>query len=437
MRAWLAQRLNGGLLKLFSGPAFIFACRMTGAGVTFLTQVLLARWMGASELGVYVLAFSWLTILSTLAVAGLNGSAMRFVGQPLADGNFGAIRGFLRRARQVSVGLSLLVMVGMTGLVLGGQIGEPADRTVYLLAVVALPLYALIVLYAGFANAFAWFGASFTPNNVYRPVAFVLIVAALWLLGQQLDATIVMAVHAVVIAIIGLAVLAWCERAMNRRLPETEPSYDTRLWIRTSIPIMFLILFNTYFPAYTVIVAGSLITSADIAIYNSAFRVALLISFGVMAIDAFFAPQLMRLYAVGDQDGLRRLASRTTRMRFLIALVGVAGFAVLGEWILGFFGEEFVRGYWVLLILGLTQLVQAAAGPAARLLSMTGHQDQGLYISVASLALSAALIWALTVGWGVTGTAVAALVAITLWSGAMRYVVAKELGLRRSLLLGG
>ena len=33
--------------------------------------------------------------------------------------------------------------------------------------------------------------------------------------------------------------------------------------------------------------------------------------------------------------------------------------------------------------------------------------------------------------------AVAALVAITLWSGAMRYVVAKELGLRRSLLLGG
>jgi len=32
---------------------------------------------------------------------------------------------------------------------------------------------------------------------------------------------------------------------------------------------------------------------------------------------------------------------------------------------------------------------------------------------------------------------VAALVAITLWSAGMRYVVAKQLGLRRSLLLGG
>jgi O-antigen/teichoic acid export membrane protein len=236
-----------------------------------------------------------------------------------------------------------------------------------------------------------------------------------------------------VILVIGVAVAVRCERAVSNRIPVAVPTYDSRLWLRTSLPIMFMILFSSYFSAFTVIVAGAILTNEDIAIFNAAFRIALLVSFGVTAIDAYVSPELMRLYAQGEQDALRQLVTRTTRTRFLVALSAVVVFVVAGKWILGFFGPEFVAGYWVLIILGLTQLAQAATGPAARLLSMTGHQDHGLYISVAALLLSAVLIWALALPLGVIGAALAALLAIVAWCAGMNYAVATQLGIRPSL----
>jgi O-antigen/teichoic acid export membrane protein len=421
------------LRNVFRGSAFIFACRLSGAAVTFLTQVVMARWMGAGELGVFVLAFSWVTVLAVLAVAGLNGAAMRFIGQPLATDDFSAIRGFMRRSRQISLGFSLLIAAVMIILARGGYIGDNQYEYVYLLAAAALPFYTLIVHYAGIANAFSWFSISFMPNNVTRPLGFFAAIAAYWYLAGTLDATLSMLLHMLVIMVIGVAVAIRCERAVRKRIPPAEPTFNTRLWLRTSLPIMFMILFSSYFSAFTVIVAGAILTNEDIAIFNAGFRIALLVSFGVTAIDAYVSPELMRLYAQGEQDALRRLVTRTTRIRFLVALGGVVTFVIAGKWILGFFGPEFVAGYWVLIILGLTQLAQAAAGPAARLLSMTGHQDHGLYISVAALLLSAVLIWAFALQLGVIGAALAALIAIVAWCLGMNYAVATQLGIRSSL----
>jgi len=203
------------------------------------------------------------------------------------------------------------------------------------------------------------------------------------------------------------------------------------------LPIMMMILFNSYFPAFTVIVAGAMLSNADIAVYNIGFRIALLVAFGLHAIDSYAAPDIMRLHSKGETRELKQLIDRITRMRFLVALGSVVVFVLLGRWILGFFGEEFTAGYWVLIILGLTQLVQAAVGPVARLLSMTGHQDQGFYISTVSLAIAGVLILLLTPPFGVVGTAVAALLAITVWSIWMSYIVATRLGLRPALISFG
>ena len=65
-----------GFKRVLGGSAFLFLCRIGGAALTFLTQLLLARWMGASELGSYVLAFAWLGLLSAIPVGGYNAAAV-------------------------------------------------------------------------------------------------------------------------------------------------------------------------------------------------------------------------------------------------------------------------------------------------------------------------------------------------------------------------
>lgn len=405
---------------------------MTGAAVTFATQVLLARWMGAEQLGIYTLAFSWLTILAVFSIAGLNGSAIRFIGDPLAKGDFSAITGFLRRSRQITAGLSILIALIMIALVMNGVIGDPDEQAVYLIAFSALPIYSAIVLYSGITNAFSWFATSFMPNNVLRPLLFFFAVAVVWWLTEALDAVVAMSIHLVIIVVVGVMVVLWCERGINQIVPadSSSPRFESRHWVKTSIPIMFMTLFSAYFPAFTVIIAGTSLSNEDIAIYNVGYRVALLVSFGLLAVDAYASPEMMKLFALEKLDELKALTNRVTRLRFIIALVAMFIFVTMGQWILGIFGPEFVHGYEVLLLLGLTQLVMAAIGPVVRLLGMTGHQDQGLYVSVFALACAALLLLVLTPLYGLPGTASAAFAAIAIWCAGLSQIVKNRLGFR-------
>ncbi|MFQ5626838.1 MAG: oligosaccharide flippase family protein, partial [Methyloligellaceae bacterium] len=58
---------------------FAFAIRVVSAGIAFFSQVLLARWMGSFEYGIFVFVWVWVLILGGFAPLGLSTSCMRFV----------------------------------------------------------------------------------------------------------------------------------------------------------------------------------------------------------------------------------------------------------------------------------------------------------------------------------------------------------------------
>ena len=66
-RAWLAS--EHGATQRMAGTAFVI--RVTGAAVIFLSQILLARWMGGVEFGIYVYAWTWLQMIGDIIHLGL------------------------------------------------------------------------------------------------------------------------------------------------------------------------------------------------------------------------------------------------------------------------------------------------------------------------------------------------------------------------------
>ena len=74
----------------------VFAIRIGGAGLAYGTQVLLARFMGQAEYGVFALAWVWIAILGHGCLLGVAQSVCRFVPQYRARGELELARGFLR-----------------------------------------------------------------------------------------------------------------------------------------------------------------------------------------------------------------------------------------------------------------------------------------------------------------------------------------------------
>ena len=412
----------------------MFSCRVIGAIATFGTQVLLARLLGADELGVYVIAFSWTLLLGALAELGFGSAAIRFIPGAQANGDAASLRGFLRGScAAVAIGSTVFCSIGIAGALVLEAIEPTTRHTPFIVASLMVPLMAFMFLFGSIANGFGWMAAAFVPSNVLRPVLAVAAMAVVWWFGHTLDVTSALLIQtgALFVCLIGLILLI---RARTTTLKRTPPQYRTELWVRTSLPLLVIGLLVSYFPDVTVLLLGAFLPSDQVGVFNAAYRIVLFIAFGLYSVDAWFMPAAARLHAEGDRASLQRVVMKVAKLRLLGASLAVVALAALGRQALGVFGEEFHAGYAALVLLALAQLVQAAVGPVTALLTVTGHQRRCLPPFASALGVLVLLITLLVPQFGIEGAAASVLAVTVGWSTWLHKLARDHLGIRPSPL---
>jgi O-antigen/teichoic acid export membrane protein len=402
---------------MMSGSAFFFASRVGGAALAYATQVLLARWMGASELGAYLFAFSACLLLSTLSGLGYPSASFRFIGHGRARGEPGYLKGYIRRARQISIGTgSGLSLAGLIVIFIAPELVDPQYRTLAALALLCVPVMALVRLHSDVANSFSWLGLTIVPNTLVRPLLFLCGSAIVWLTAGEIAAGTVMWLQLGSVLTIMVAQYLILRRALSATLGHAKPVYETGHWTRAATPMCFALLLTSYFPEFNLILVGLMLPAQDIAVFNAAFRTAFLIAFLINAVDANTMPQISILYAQRSSAKLQSLLAQAAAIKTAGALAAVLLLAVAGKAILGLFGAEFVAGHVTMLLLATGMLIQAAFGPVASILEIAGHQNRCLYVFGTATCIAAALHLVLAPAWGILGSAIAVLAAVCTWT---------------------
>src|SRR6185295_12082789 len=106
---WLRDRGDTSRAQRIAGAAF--GIRLTSAAVVYLSQVVLARWMGGFEFGVYIYVWTWVLLAGELIHLGLPLAAQRFIPQYRAAASQDELRGFVFGARRVAFAFSTAVML--------------------------------------------------------------------------------------------------------------------------------------------------------------------------------------------------------------------------------------------------------------------------------------------------------------------------------------
>jgi O-antigen/teichoic acid export membrane protein len=57
----------------------IFIIRVVSAALAYLSQILLARWMGGSDYGAYVYVWTWVLLLGSMMDFGISASAQKII----------------------------------------------------------------------------------------------------------------------------------------------------------------------------------------------------------------------------------------------------------------------------------------------------------------------------------------------------------------------
>lgn len=403
--------------------------KLGGAGVALLLQVVLARVLGHSGYGQYAYVVAWVQLMLIFAHGGFATAAMRYVAEYRARHQPELVRGFLRRSSQIVLIGSLALSICMTALgsslVRAGSVGTVAG---FLIAGAILPVFAMFTLSSAVVRGLGHIISSMLVGLVQPLVLLVTLAAAAYVLNYQVSssAALLLLLVATVMALMAAHVL---QRRAERGLDlASQPAFHTAEWLVAALQMMFASSLIYVQGRTGVIISGLLLNAGDAGTYAAMERLTDAALLGLASVNTLIAPTFAAIHAQGRRHDLQRYARWGAWGSTSFMLAAVLPLVLFGRPILRLFGDQFVPGYPVLLVLLVGVAVNAACGSVGLLLQMTNHQRDVLIIAFAGLCLNVLLSLLLIPRYGILGTAIANSAAMVLWNISMLLVVRYRLG---------
>lgn len=422
--------------SLAQRTAFLaFFIRASSAAIALVSQILLARWLGTHEYGVYAFAFVTLVIVGGLLPLGFPTAGQRFIAQYSEDGQTSLLRGFLfgSRAFVVAVGTATSVFGALGLWLFGDLIGTDYLLPLYLI-LVCMPAYALMEVQDGIARNYSWIDLALALPYLVRPLIILGIVGGTMLaLGS---ATAITGAYALIAAIwvTGMIQMVLLDMRLTREVPRGVRTYSWKAWIVTSLPIFLVESFYMLLTNTDVLVLSVYESPDKVGIYYAAVKTLALISFVPFAVTAASAHKYAEYGAAGDKDRLEAFVRDTVTWTFWPALAATLAMLAAGRPLLWLFGPEFVEGYPLLFILVLGLMARATVGPVDRVLNMLGQQNACAIIYAGAFALNLALNFTLIPLYGLAGAAWATSLALIVESILLFFTARARLGLHVFIL---
>jgi len=422
--------------RLLSQSTVIFASRLGGAGLIFLTQAAMARLWGPQQLGEYLVIIAAVNIAAVVLPLGFETIGTYFAAEYRAQGQGRALAAFMRRAYgHIALTAMALLAFGPMALPMLGAAGPLLAAhwlPSVLMAAATAVVYCNSALLVGLKRPFA----GFFGDTIFRPLLIVAGFAIAFTAGGPANGVGWMLwILALGFGAIGAVQLVWLTRA-TREIPRDLPASpgEVRRWWHFALPWVVIAVATDFFFDLDLLLLSSLLPHEELAVFGVATRVFSIIAFGVSAVYSVTLPDLFAAHAGTDRSELIERIGDANVAAVCVALALFGMVAIGGPVLLWIFGPDFAAGYLPLTILALALVIRAGFGPSALVLSLKERPYATLPAIGLGLGVLVGLNIVLVPTLGLIGAAIAALAAQSLWSAAMWLTARKVSGLDVSIM---
>jgi O-antigen/teichoic acid export membrane protein len=412
-----------------------FAVRVCSAAIAFLSQVLLARWMGSFEYGIFVFVWTTVLIVGSLSCLGIHTTVIRFIPEYQEKGMLAEQRGLLFASRIFVLAASTAITaIGAAGIWLLRDHMENYYVAPFLVGMVCMPMIAMSDLLQGMSRANSWALLALAPTYIVRPMLVLIFMAIVLVAGHEPTATNAVIVSIAATYVTTLAQLVQVGTRSARKLPAGPRRTDLRRWFIVSVPIFLIESFFFLLTNADVLMVGAFMKPDDVAVYFATAKTLALVHFVYFAVKAGVAQRYAR-FTHGERDKLAAFARETVSWTFWPSLAMALVVLALGKPMLMLFGPGFDAGYPLLFLLVAGVVIRAAVGPCESLLTMSGHQNVCALIYGLTLAVNIVLSVLLIPSLGLWGAALATAAATLFEAAALSFTVWRRLGFSMAIFL--
>lgn len=411
-------------------------CVMYGAGIAFVTTMVVSNGIGAEGSGEFFRLMALFAIAISLVTFGADTGLVRTMSAQRALGRYGVLPQLIRYGLIPSLVTSVLLVAGVyiyTEMVPMAPEYQAAMRVSSAFVLVA----ALMTVFFGALRGLHRVVTFTVLQNVLLPtLRFAAVGLVVLFSGQLMDLVYAWTVPVAITAVVALWLL---ERAFpSEEHVEVLPSEDSpaetfrSFWGFSSARGVATVV-ETILEWIDVLVVTAFLGAAAGGIYgavNRCVRVGTMIEHTGRVVTG---PSISAALATRQLDRAREIFLSTTRVLTALSWPFYLSLAFFGPVLLHFFGKGFEAGAGILWVICPAAMLSMSAGGVQSVLLMSGKSRWQLLNKLSSLAVAVTLNFTLVPVWGLYG-------AVTAWASALlidtflaSYQVFRLVGIRASV----
>jgi O-antigen/teichoic acid export membrane protein len=403
--------------KVARGAGISTAGQGAGRVIGYVTQVVIARLLGAQFYGFYTAGVALINGLQILSRFGMENGVVRYVAHYREHEDAARVRGTIVMALlfpiALSVVLSAALFFGAGYLADSGWLKENGAMMVGVLRGFAfvLPFFVFMSMTAWATQGFQTVTYAAYIQQLIRPGLFLVFVGACYVIGANIFGVI--AAYALAMFLAGIVGLYYLRKLFpdlfDRR---ARTAFEIKSLFGVSIP-MSITQGAQYLNNFSaILILGVFAAGAPVGIFNAAARTATFLTAVRFAFSGIFSPIISGLHARQDTQEMGRLYKDVSRWIFTGAFGLFLVIVVFAPEIMGIFGPAFGAGVSALVIVAVAQLYSSSVGPAPRMLAMTGNQNYAMIATSVAAATGVIVSFILIPRFEVMGAALGMATAI-------------------------
>ena len=442
--------------RLLAGGAWAFGSKILVASTGLISSALLARLLTPQAMGAYFLAYSVLTVGTSLAQLGLSGTVVRLVAQGMGLGHFGRVR----RVISVVLGFGTLgaLGVGLAYLLFGDDLASIVFDAPALAAITGLVAGWLVVAsiqgllaatFQGFHDIRLAVILGSQPGGGATGVATLVLLSAsllvLWVVnGQATLATVVLL--AICSGAVNTLVAGWLLHRRVTGLPsessEEGPVADSKTAfgevLSISLPLLIISAVMMVRTNGDTWLLGAFVPQGELALYGAANRLVNMVTMPMAIVTVVAPPMIAEMYFQGRREDLERTLRSMATLTGIPAWLASIGCIFFAGPILGLvYGNYYREGAAVLALLSIGLFASVCSGSCGITLAYTGHQKLLMVITIISSAATFVAMFAAVGPYGIVGVAMAKAAGQILQNGVVLLVVKHKTGMWTHIGFGG
>lgn len=399
------------LRRLCSEKKFFWSLivRVGSAAVLVISSIVLARALGVEAFGTYSFVLAIVAVLQLPATAGAYTLVMRETAAGIARSDFAGVRGLWQWSSRFVGKLSMSVVVfALIALLLIDHKIDPDKRNALLIAVLTVPVVALLRLYSARLRGLGMIVLSQVPEQLLKPGVFMLLVITCAALLGQVSSPMAVGLY-LIASVFGLGMLALLFRRASPVDISRSPANTNavRSWRSALVPLTLLSGLQIVNSQAGLVILGSTGNVAGVAELKLATAVTIAGTFASQVVSFVLGPDFAKARATGSVSAMTSLARRAVGLSLLTSLPVLATLAIFATPILRIaYGQEYGGAAGAVIILSVAYMFMTLFGACSMILTMTGNERVAVVGHVIGLSVNLTLLFALVPSMGSIGAAI-------------------------------